>query len=150
MTLFFEDIEKGSLYESGRRTITETDIVHFAGLSGDFNPLHMDEVFAREETPFGRRVAHGLLGTSVGTGLLGELAAWNRVAMIGFSRSFKSPIFPGDTVHMEYRVLRKKLAISDPRHGEVVVEVKLVSQAGSVLQTGEEVHLVTRRDSSAI
>ena len=65
---FFSDFEVGHAYTSQGRTITETDVVMFAGLSGDYNPLHTDQTFA-EKTPFGQRIAHGMLVSSISTGL---------------------------------------------------------------------------------
>jgi acyl dehydratase len=65
MAGYLEDIEVDSTFKTGRRTVTEADVVAFAGVSGDFNPLHTDEVFAREETPFGGRIAHGPLVLSI-------------------------------------------------------------------------------------
>ena len=66
--MYLEDFEVGKVYESGGRTITEADIVNFAGVSGDFNPLHMDEEFAKTNL-FGKRIAHGALGFIISTGL---------------------------------------------------------------------------------
>ena len=64
---FFSQFEVGQSFESVGRTVTETDVVMFAGLSGDFNPLHTDQTFA-EKTPFGQRIAHGMLAASISTG----------------------------------------------------------------------------------
>ncbi|TDA68014.1 MAG: hypothetical protein D9V47_08885 [Clostridia bacterium] len=71
--LYFEDFAPGQEFLTARRTVTETDIVNFAGLSGDFNPLHTDEEYAKT-TPFGRRIAHGLLISSISSGLQNQLA----------------------------------------------------------------------------
>ncbi|QBI19954.1 hypothetical protein ER308_10535 [Egibacter rhizosphaerae] len=70
--LDLEDIETGDVYTSAGRTITGADLVGFAGLNGDFNPIHMDVTVA-EYSPFGQRVVHGILGVAVATGLLGGL-----------------------------------------------------------------------------
>ena len=66
--MYFEEIEPGFSITSAGRTITETDIVMFAGLSGDYNPLHTDEEYSKQ-TMFGGRIAHGLLGLSIASGL---------------------------------------------------------------------------------
>src|SRR5262245_14776316 len=66
--LYFDDVEVGQEWESTGRTVTESDVVNFAGLSGDFNPIHMDHEFAKT-TPFRRPIAHGLLILSMGSGL---------------------------------------------------------------------------------
>ena len=66
--LYFDDVEVGQEWETQGRTVTETDIVNFAGLSGDFNPIHVDHEFA-ESTPFRRPIAHGLLIQAISSGL---------------------------------------------------------------------------------
>ncbi len=138
----FDDIAVGQAYTTGRRTITDADIVNFAGLSGDFNPLHMDDVFAAEETPFGRRIAHGLLGLAVGDGLQCEMNDWYVLAFLETRRRFEGPIFPGDTIHAEYEVASTRRSESKPDRGAVVVDVRLVNQDGTVVQSGEDTVLV--------
>src|SRR5262249_3155982 len=97
--LYFDDVEVGQEWRSLGRTITETDIVNFAGLSGDFNPIHIDHQFART-TPFRRPIAHGLLVFSIASGL-GLFAPPMRTLAILSIREwhFKAPVFPGDTIH---------------------------------------------------
>ncbi len=141
-TLYFEDLEVGRTAQSGRRTITETDIVQFAGLSGDFNPLHMDEEFAKE-TLFGKRIAHGLLGLSITSGLPSFEPPWLILAFMGLEWKFTKPIFIGDTVHCESRVAKKRELGTDK--GLVVVERKLVNQRGETTQEGTFTLLVKRR-----
>jgi 3-hydroxybutyryl-CoA dehydratase len=138
----FDDIAEGQAYTTSRRTITDADIVNFAGLSGDFNPLHLDDVFAQEETPFGRRVAHGLLGLSVGSGLRCEMDDWYVLAFLETRRRFQGPVFPGETIHTEYTVASKRRSESKPDRGVVVVDVKLVKQDGTVVQSGEDTLLI--------
>ena len=70
--LYLEEFEIGKEYESQGRTVTEADVVNFAGVSGDFNPLHMDEEFGKQNM-FGRRVAHGALGFIMATGLENQM-----------------------------------------------------------------------------
>src|SRR6202046_5971136 len=96
--LSFHDVEEGHHWGSLGRTITEADIVNFAGLSGDFNPIHMDHEFAKS-TPFRRPVAHGLLVWSIGSGL-GLIAPPLRTLAIISIREwhFDGPVFIGDTV----------------------------------------------------
>jgi len=97
---FYEDIEVGEKYETPARTITEADIVNFAGLSGDFNAIHMDEEFCRT-LGLGGRFAHGLLVLSALTGL-NERAGFLEGTILAFlginNLSFKKYVRPGDTI----------------------------------------------------
>src|SRR6202041_307486 len=103
--LYFDDVHVGQQWVSLGRTITEADIVNFAGLSGDFNPIHIDHHFA-QTTPFRRPIAHGLLVFSVGSGL-GLYAPPMRTLAILSIRDwlFRDPVFPGDTIHVLSKVL---------------------------------------------
>ena len=82
--LYFNDVEVGQEWESLGRTVTQTDIVNFAGLSGDFNPIHMDHEFAKS-TPFRQPIAHGLLVFSIGSGLGVSCPAMRTIAFIQVS-----------------------------------------------------------------
>jgi acyl dehydratase len=104
--LFFEDFQVGMKVTSAARTVTEHDIVTFAGLSGDFNQIHTDAEFARV-TPFGQRVAHGLLGLAIASGLAVQtgILGPNVVAFREVNEwKFIKPIFIGDTIHIEMEV----------------------------------------------
>ena len=106
---FYEDFNIGDSFETPRRTITEADIVNFAGVSGDFNPLHTDEVFAKQ-TIFGRRVAHGLLTLAITSGLWMRLGFFDGsvVAFYGIDNlRFVKPVFAGDTIMAKIRVIEK-------------------------------------------
>ena len=142
MPIGFDEIEEGRTYVTARRTITDADIANFAGLSGDFNPLHMDDKFAQESTPFGRRIAHGLIGVSIGSGLRSEMDDWYVLGWLEVQRRFEGPIFPGDTIHTEATVTSKRPSRSKPGRGIVVLEIKLVKQDGSVVQRGEDTVLM--------
>jgi len=114
--MYFEEFEVGQKVVSPGRTITEADIVAFAGISGDFNSIHTDAEFARD-AGFGQRVAHGLLGLSIASGLLvrsgvmeGTVMAFREIAQWKFSQ----PIFIGDTIHVVLEVSEMK---SLPRLG---------------------------------
>src|SRR5713226_7286953 len=106
--LYFNDLEVGQQWESLGRTITETDIVNFAGLSGDFNPIHLDHEFAKT-TLFRRPVAHGLLVWSMGSGL-GLLAPPMRTLALMSIREwhFDEPVFVGDTLRVRSEVIEKE------------------------------------------
>ena len=119
MGQYFEDLNPGDAFTTPARTVTEADVVQFAGLSGDYNPIHTDYEFCRE-TPFGRPIAHGLLTLSILTGLLertgvqeGTIVALRRVLDL----EFRKAVFPGDTIHGELEVLEKELREKEPREG---------------------------------
>jgi 3-hydroxybutyryl-CoA dehydratase len=103
----FDQYEVGETWVSRGRTITETDIVNFAGVSGDFFPLHMDKEYAKG-TPFGQRIAHGLLVLSISTGLM-EFVPGIIQAFYGIEQlRFTAPTFIGDTIHVELELLEKQ------------------------------------------
>src|SRR5437660_5951737 len=107
--LYFDDVEVGQKWESLGRTITETDVVRFAGLSGDFNPIHLDHEFARS-TPFRRPIAHGLLSLALASGLGVHSPPMRTLAFLQIREwHFKEPVFIGDTLRARSQVLEKEL-----------------------------------------
>ena len=142
--VFFEDLAVGQEFTSPGRTVTEADIVIFAGLSGDYNVLHTDAEHMKSSI-FGERIAHGLLGLSIEQGLAsrGEPVAAHGV-LSGLRWKFKGPIKIGDTVHVRSRIASKKDGPEASR-GFVTVERELVNQLGEVVQEGETEHVVERR-----
>ena len=109
LSLYFEDFALDSVSTSRGRTITETDIVNFAGLSGDFVELHMSEPYAAKG-PFGRRIAHGALIFSISTGLSVQLNQIQEtvIAFYGVDKlRFTRPVFIGDTIHVVKKVVGK-------------------------------------------
>jgi 3-hydroxybutyryl-CoA dehydratase len=103
----FDQYEVGETWVSRGRTITETDIVNFAGVSGDFFSLHTDKEYAKG-TPFGQRIAHGLLVLSISTGLM-EFVPGIIQAFYGIEHlRFTAPTFIGDTIYVELEVLDKQ------------------------------------------
>jgi len=132
--LHFEDLQVGDSWESQARTITETDIVNFACLTGDFDPLHVDHE-AAAQTPFGRPVAHGLLGLAYLAGLSTQAPNVETVAFLGIKDwNFQKPILVGDTVHAITRVTAT--SSYGRRRGRVTWHRELVNQAGEVVQSG--------------
>lgn len=129
MSHYYEDFTVGGAFESRGRTVTETDIVNFAGLSGDFVELHTNEEFARK-SPFGRRVAHGALVFSISTGLMTQMNLVNDtvLAFYGLDKlRFTAPVFIGDTVRVVKRVI--ELREKDAGRGVVTFETQVLNQS---------------------
>jgi len=143
MIKHFEDLDEGYRWNSHARTVTESDIVQFANLSGDHNPLHMDEEFAKK-TLFGKRIAHGLLGLSISSGLPADEPDWLILAFMGLDWRFTKPIFIGDTIHVE-SVIKKKRDSGKGDRGIVMLDRKLLNQNNEVVQEGTFTLLVKKR-----
>ncbi|MBK9313178.1 MAG: MaoC family dehydratase N-terminal domain-containing protein [Acidobacteria bacterium] len=127
MSKFFEDYTLDETAVTRTRTITEADIVAFAGLSGDFHELHMSEEFAKRG-PFGRRIAHGALVFSISTGLTIQMGdSDNIIAFYGVDKlRFTHPTFIGDTIRVTKRVI--ELAPKDGQRGVVAFETTVSNQ----------------------
>jgi 3-hydroxybutyryl-CoA dehydratase len=126
--LYFEDYAVDAVTLSRGRTITESDVVSFAGLSGDFVELHTNEEYAKKG-PFGRRIAHGALIFSISTGLMMQMTPdWEAVvAFYGVDRlRFVAPVFIGDTVKLSRRVVEKQL--KNAERGVVAFENTVLNQ----------------------
>lgn len=142
---YFEDIEVGEEYISPGRTVTEADIVNFAGLSGDYNVLHTDAEYMKSSI-FGERIAHGLLGLAISSGL-GSRAMARPIAVmafLGLRWKFKGPIKIGDTIKVTLKVTEKR-EIGKRDRGIVVVTRQVVNQRGEVVQEGETDLLIAKR-----
>jgi acyl dehydratase len=132
----FEEFEIGDSAESPGRTVTEADIYNFAGMSGDNNPLHTDAEYGKS-TVFGQRIAHGLLGLSIASGL-----AWRTgflqgtaEALIGIDWKFRNPIFVGDTIRAVAEVTKKR-ARKSLKGGFITFAIKVLNQRDEVVQKG--------------
>ena len=134
--LYFEEFEPGYKVQSAGRTISEADIMAFAGLSGDWNPMHVDAEYAKNAM-FGERVAHGLLGLSIASGLAMQLGFLDRTveAFTGLDWKFRAPIKIGDTIFVDAEVKEKKLAPGGSS-GFVEFNVNLKNQRGERVQRG--------------
>src|SRR5436190_9240656 len=143
--MYLEDLTAGQKVETTRRTLTEADITMFAGLSGDFDPLHMDELFVKEHTPFRGRIAHGLLVLAISSGLQSELDRVQSVAYLEERREFVAPAYPGDTIQATWRIDQVRPSRSRPGTGVVHFSIDVVNQGGEVLQRGTDVWLVVAR-----
>jgi len=146
MPKYLEDFRVGEETVTPARTVTEADVVAFAGLSGDYNPIHTDAEFAAT-TPFGRRIAHGVLGLAIITGLAARTGMLDGTALafLGIEDwRFSGPIFPGDTVHVRMKVVEARPS-SKPGSGVLRRRMELVNQRGEVVQSGTFVTLVKAR-----
>jgi acyl dehydratase len=144
LAVYFEDIPVGEEYASPGRTVTEADVVIFAGLSGDYNVLHTDAEHMKS-SQFGERIAHGLLGLSIQHGLLDRVVTAQVTGPLAALKwKFKGPIKIGDSIHVEARVSAKRDG-EQPGWGVVTVARRVVNQRGEVVQEGETDHLVGRR-----
>ncbi|MFN2149311.1 MAG: MaoC/PaaZ C-terminal domain-containing protein [Anaerolineales bacterium] len=144
--MYFEDFEVGQQVRSPGRTISEADIVAFAGLSGDFNGIHTDSEYA-QRTNFGQRVAHGLLGLSIASGLLvrtgvleGTVIAFREIKEWKFSQ----PIFIGDTIHVLLEVVEKK-ALPRLGGGSLLLGINVQNQSDETVMRGQWSVLVLSR-----
>jgi acyl dehydratase len=140
--LHFEEFEVDQELVTAGRTITEADIVRFAGLSGDYNQIHTDAVYAAAG-PFERRVAHGLLVQSMATGLAVQsgVIEGTVLAFRELSTKFSLPVFIGDTVHVALQIVEKK-ALPRLGGGQVVMKFRVLNQEGKTVQRGSWVMLV--------
>lgn len=140
-TLGFDDLSIGDEWESPRRTVTEADVVNFAGISGDFNPIHVDHD-AASRGPFRRPIAHGLLGLAMASGLTSNHPRVDTLAFLSIlGWKFLQPIAFGDTIH----VISKVVALEPRargRRGVVTWSRRVVNQNGESLQEGTTQTLV--------
>jgi acyl dehydratase len=142
--LFLEEFKVGMAFETPGRTVTETDVVNFAALSGDYNPLHTDEEFAKKGR-FGRRIAHGVLTLAILTGL------WDRIGMIAGSveafygidgLKFTRPVFFGDTIHARIKVVDKQ---ERENSGMVTLSNEVLNQGGETVLVCDAKLIIRRK-----
>ena len=146
MGLYWEEWEIGAEFVSPARTVTETDMVMFTGLSGDYNPLHVNEEYCKQ-TQFGGRIVQGPLVYSIAAGLVFQLPLYDHtlIAFLGFdSLKFTKPVKPGDTIHVELKVLEKRETSNSDR-GVMKRQLKVVNQRGEVVQEGIQAFLLKRK-----
>jgi acyl dehydratase len=148
---FLEDLHAGDVFTSAARTITESDVTGFAGLSGEFNPIHTDVEFAKD-TPYGQRVVYGLLGLAMLTGLLDRtgLFSGSAIAMLGIRDwTFTAPMFIGDTIRFRLTITDVRRTSSGDR-GVVKRHFELLNQREEVVQRGHIDLLIRARESVAV
>lgn len=147
---YFEDLEIGEEWTTPSRTLTESDIAWYAGLSGDYEEVHVSEEFARN-TVFGHRIGHGLLGLIILDGLKTRTSLVTGVmtiASLGWTWDFRRPIRPGDTLrgHLRIREMRRT---SRGDRGILYIQGELLNQDGEVVQQGENRMMVACRSTAA-
>ena len=141
---WFEDFEVGDRFQSPSKTLTDAHFMFFAGMTGDAHPLHYDDEYAKK-TRFGRRLAHGLLLTSmtaVGASSLAAIIEESIVAFVEQTTRFKGPAFIGDTIKPEHEIValeRKRSA------GLLTLRVTLTNQRGETILEGEHRDLIAYR-----
>lgn len=142
--LTFDQFNLGDMFISPARTVTEADVVAFAGLSGDFNPLHMDEEFGKS-TPFGARIAHGMLSAAMATGMANWLGVFEgtTIALMEQVIQYKGAVRFGDTIHLELKVAEKK-ETSKPDRGVVIFETRVCNQENKPVIEGRWTLLMKR------
>lgn len=142
--LYFDDVEIGQEWESLGRTITEADIVNFAGVAGDFNPIHLDHEFAKT-TVFRQPIAHGLLVFAISSGLGLFSPPMRTLAFLSVRElHFKEPVYIGDTIRLRSRVLEKE-ARARGRRGVITWHRQAIKQNGKIAQEGITLTLVEGR-----
>jgi 3-hydroxybutyryl-CoA dehydratase len=133
---YFDEVEVGQKFITRGRTITESDLVQFAALTGDFNPMHTDAEYMKTHV-MGARVAHGMLTLSYAVGQVYQLGFMERTVMAfrGLEMKFSLPVFIGDTLHVEITIAEKK-EMRRLGGGQVTAEVKIINQDGKTVQSG--------------
>ena len=144
--LFFDDLSVGNRWVSDSRQVTEADVIQFADLTGDYDPLHIDEEFAKQ-TPFRRPIAHGLLGLSLVAGIGSKSPNVETVAFLGIlDWSFRKPIYFDDILHVVTTVT--ELEPNGRRRGRITWHRQLVHDDGCVVQEGILLSLVACKSAS--
>lgn len=147
--MYFEEFHAGDQIVTAGRTITESDVVAFAGLSGDYNQIHTDAQFSAS-TPYGQRVAHGLLGLAIASGLAmrtgfleGTVLAFREIT----EWKFIKPVFIGDTLHVELQITDTK-AMPRAGGGLVDLSIQVKNQSNDTVMKGAWSALVLSRDAA--
>jgi acyl dehydratase len=145
---FYDDIKIGDERLTPRVTVTEGHVLAYAGVAGDFSPIHMDEVYA-QSTVFGGRIAHGLMGLSLTDGMKVQSGFFRDGIALGWTWNFKKPIRIGDTLQVKFRVADMRVPRSRTDMGILFVAIELLNQHGDVVQEGEHRLMVPRKPAAA-
>ena len=149
----YDDLYVGMEFRSPGRTITDADLVGFAGLTGDYSELHTSDVYAKA-SQFGRRVAHGMLGLAYAHGLMwartGELRQ-TAIAFLGISDwRFRGPLFVGDTMFVNYAITELRDSRSKPDQAIATFDVLVVNQDDETVQQGRKALLCSKIPLAAV
>jgi acyl dehydratase len=143
---YYEEFNVDDRFESPGRTITEADVVQYAALSGDYNQIHTDAEYARENGIYGERIAHGLLGLSIVEGLKFRVGLFEGTAIASLEWSWKhlAPILIGDTLHVRWTITKKRETRRNDR-GIIWEHVELVNQRDELVSEGDHAVMMHRR-----
>ncbi len=144
---FFDDFVEGEEYITPSRTLTETDVVMFAAMSGDYNELHTSEAVGKS-TQFGRRIGHGLLGLAVSHGLFFRLGLveGTAIAFLGIdSWKFEAPFFIGDTIRVKVKVAETRASRNKPDRGIVKFSIQVLKDDDTVIQSGFKTIMIRKK-----
>jgi acyl dehydratase len=149
MGRYYEELEVGQRFETPRRTVGEGDISTFAGLTADFNPLHMDEVFAAQ-SDYGSRITHGpmIVGMAFGLASRIDLMDGTVLGLLDIGWSFKAPVRPGDTISVIVRITGKRMT-KKPDRGVVEFALDVLNQRGELVQAGTAKAMIRRKHPQA-
>src|SRR6185295_11907508 len=144
----YEEFEVGQRFETPRRAVNEADIDSFAGLTSDFNPVHMDELFAAQ-SGFGGRITHGpmIVGMAFGLASRADVMDGTVLALLEIGWKFIKPVCPGDTISAVFTVLEKR-ETRTPDRGVVTLQIDVLNQHGEVAQSGTAKTLIRRKDAT--
>jgi acyl dehydratase len=141
----FDDLNIGDKVTTIGRTITETDVINFAGISGDFHPEHMNEEYAKKG-PLGGRIAHGLLTAAVATGMVNQtgVTEGTTIAVLEMKQRFARAVRFGDTIHSVFSIIGKK-ETKKPDRGIVTAALTVFNQQDEVVLEAEIVMMLYRK-----
>jgi acyl dehydratase len=148
MGRYYEEFDVGQRIETPRRTVVDVDINTLAGLTADFNPLHMDERFAAE-SDFKSRITHGpmIVGMAFGLASRADLMDGTVLCLLDIAWKFMKPVRPGDTISAVVSVMDKRLT-RKPDRGVVTLQLDVLNQRGEVAQVGTAKVLVRRKEAA--
>lgn len=148
MGRYYEDVNIGEKFTTTGRTITEADLLFFAALTGDYNPIHMDEEYSKTHTIYKKRVSHGLYTLALSEGLAFRVGLFDgvHVMTIGWNNvKFILPVFIGDTLYLEFEVTAKRESKSKPTFGIVTMLYRVKNQKGTTVMEAEHIVMMPKK-----